>query len=119
MNKKIQSQVLKEINAESRRELKKWINEGGRIDEYVLEKYGSHVKKAISRTIELMEEQNNHLHSTLHCKLCKSMSVSRIDEQKADFRKMIESCETFSTKANWIKKKELLTKLGDDKEIKK
>ena len=68
MKNKIQEQVLKEEQ--------KWLKE-------CPNEIAPHLfcmNKAISRTIELMEEQNNHLHSTLHCKLCKSMSVSRIDE---------------------------------------
>ena len=69
MKNKIQEQVLKEV--------KKYIP----FENAPMEYSQKNVEKAISRTIELMEKQNNHLHSTLHCKLCKSMSLSGVEEK--------------------------------------
>ena len=143
MNKKIQSQVLKEINAESRRELKKWINEGGRIDEYISEKYGSHVKKAISRTIELMQEQVGEQKTEFgnqtrmrdksieeYCMEIFNLK-QKVKEQKADFQKMIEDLsltfqQGFDEKmgrfilypSEWKEYKDkILAKLGDDNNL--
>ena len=87
------------------------------------ERHNKDLEKAISRTIELMEEENNHLHSTLHCKLCKSMWKSGLSDKKADFRKMIEEIVDRKTidKNNWSDfklKREFFAKLGDD-EVKK
>ncbi len=80
MKKKIQSQVLKEVLEEETIIFNKKSTE--RLTKELM-------KKAISRTIELMEEQNNHAHIKPNCKLCFSMWRNGKENAEADFRKLI------------------------------
>ncbi len=130
MNKEIQEQVLKEIFLEGSTKFKPLL---------IPKQYNEHVdqlKKAISRTIELMEEEKlsalkERYKEPIIAKINNKYSWGSLDltvpikeileEQKAAFRKEIE--------LNWDyycneslkehRKKELLTKFSEDKEVKK
>ncbi len=131
MNKKIQEQVLDGIKPDSLffsngqcsitqtslkdKELTLNISDGEQISIYSKKD----ISKAIARTIELMEEDIEHDMKVV-------IDIER-NKSKADFRNMIEEskcyCElcAFEGKCDGmnrlIKEKELLAKIGDDKEV--
>ena len=123
MNKKIQEKVLKEVIKEQKQrdayDLKNKLHPLYDIEQSVADSTLKDLlelheaiamvcgKKAISQTIELMEDENNR-------KVDDLIGISiELRKQKADFLKMIE--ETWeSWKVIVDFKKELLAKLGDN-----
>jgi hypothetical protein len=108
MNEKIQSQVLKEVDFS-------WTASSD------IKGLKEDFKKAISRTIELMEEQEGHCHIKPNCKLCFAMWRNGKEDAEAEFRKMIEEViENHKIDLTTSRRREilhiqrkLLAKLGD------
>lgn len=119
---------MKEIDIVAKKELRKWLDDGGTIDDFISNKYGEHLEKATSLAIELMEEdflkkdrkEIANWTKRFKIKIFDNLLIEERNKAKADFRKMIEG-EISKCKGYGIRKgkvntlivlEELLVKLG-------